>query len=248
MRQRRGTDGCIRKRGQGQRLALHGGGPDLGRGQRGIASGTQEVSSSIAEISQNAHHATDVVRDAITSAESASATVDNLVRQSDEIDAVMRLITSIAQQTNLLALNATIEAARAGEAGRGFAVVAGEVKELATSAAKASEEVGQKVSAIQQEAREAIGAIERILGVTGDIHDVSQAIATAVTQQSAGTDSIAKSLELVAHAGTAISRSIEAVDAVAARTHEHADAASQASADLNDIAMKFGAAVSHFRI
>jgi len=50
--------------------------------------------------------------------------------------------------------------ARAGEAGKGFAVVANEVKELAKETAKATEEIGQKIDAIQVETREAVDAIK----------------------------------------------------------------------------------------
>ena len=72
------------------------------------------------------------------------------------------MIQDIAEQTNLLALNATIEAARAGEAGKGFAVVATEVKELAKQTAEATEDIRQRIEAIQNSSHEAIQSISEI--------------------------------------------------------------------------------------
>lgn len=67
--------------------------------------------------------------------------MDEIIRQVNDIVAILGEIESIAQQTNLLALNASIEAARAGEAGRGFAVVADEVRNLSARTSHFSQQI-----------------------------------------------------------------------------------------------------------
>jgi len=78
----------------------------------------------------------------------------------------VKLIQAIAGQTNLLALNATIEAGGVpGDAGRGFAVVASEVKALAAQTARATEDIGLQVAAIQDVTRT---TVEKISGIGRD--------------------------------------------------------------------------------
>ena len=121
-----------------------------------VASGTEQMQASIREIAKNANEAARGREGRCQRGDNTNHTITKLGDSSTEIGKVIKVITSIAQQTNLLALNATIEAARAGEAGKGFAVVANEVKELAKETAKATEDISQKIEAIQGDTRDAV--------------------------------------------------------------------------------------------
>ncbi|KKG16653.1 hypothetical protein EO98_13240 [Methanosarcina sp. 2.H.T.1A.6] len=85
--------------------------------------------------------------------------INNLTEQIKQIDNVIKLINDITSQINLLALNAAIEAARAGEHGRGFAVVAGEVKNLASKARNATDNIEIVVNSVQRDSKKTADAI-----------------------------------------------------------------------------------------
>ncbi|MGE5476082.1 MAG: methyl-accepting chemotaxis protein [Bacteroidales bacterium] len=186
------------------------------------ATAAEQLSASIHEIGQQVAHSTRVAQAASDEAERSNATVASLAESSARIGEVVGLIAAIANQTNMLALNATIEAARAGEAGKGFAVVAGEVKNLASQTAQATQEIGAQVGAVQGATAEAVKAIGAIAQRIEDIARIADAIAAAVEEQSAATAEIARSVQLAAEETRQASSSIGNVTLAASETGESA--------------------------
>jgi len=202
-----------------------------------VASATEQLTASIDEISVQIHRASSVTGEAVSQAEDADRRVASLAGAADRIGQVITLITDIASQTNLLALNATIEAARAGEAGKGFAVVANEVKTLATQTAKATDEIGAQISAIQAETSDTVGVIKTISETIGAISGIAQAIAAAIEEQGGATREIARNVQQASAGTQQVSETIAVVSAETMNTRRSAEdvqAAAQHLAQQSD--------------
>jgi methyl-accepting chemotaxis protein len=211
-----------------------------------VASAAEELSASIGEISRQVSESAKIARDAVSQAKATDAQVDALSQGAAKIGEVVRLINEIASQTNLLALNATIEAARAGEAGKGFAVVASEVKNLASQTAKATEEIGGQIAAIQAATTGAVGAIRSIGETIARIDQISGSIAAAVEEQSASTAEIARNVQQ-ASAGTAeVSSNIVTVTQAARDTGKSASEMLDSAGDLSRESARLSEQVDKF--
>lgn len=185
---------------------------------RSVASATEELSASVKEISRQVQDSARMANEAVEQARKTNDQVSELSKAAARIGDVVELINTIAGQTNLLALNATIEAARAGDAGRGFAVVASEVKALAEQTAKATGEIGQQISGIQDATQQSVGAIREISTTIEKLSEISSTIAAAVEQQGAATREISRNVQHAASGTQQVSSNVTDVERGAVET------------------------------
>ena len=211
------------------------------------ASAPDELTASITQISASAWEAARVATQAVEVAERTTEIMNRLGRSSIDIGAVIKEIKGVADQTNLLALNATIESARAGEMGKGFAVVAGEVKDLARATATATTDITNKISTVSDETLEAIAAIEQISSTIAQINEIQHSIASAVEEQTAAINEIARSMNDVAAGSAAINDVMDGVTRAADSATSGAAQTEQAAGELAQMASNLGGLVGAFR-
>ena len=192
-----------------------------------VAAAAEQSAVAMREAAQTAAGLIRAIEDARTEVETAAGVAVRAGGQAEEavkvsqalsshveaIESILGLIRDIAGQTNLLALNATIEAARAGDAGRGFAVVAQEVKSLAAQTARATDDITNKITAIQQATKQTVEANGSISTTVEEVQTSADRIRQAMEIQAQTVTMITAAVDETALAADSMSSTIAAIRA-----------------------------------
>lgn len=199
-----------------------------------VSSATEQMSASIREIAGQTNSATQAAQAAMASAEGVRQQTNEMVEHAQGISEIVNLISGIAEQTNLLALNATIEAARAGESGKGFAVVAGEVKELASQTAKATQDISEKIESMQTATNSTASSIDGIVATFQNVNEIVSAVAGAVSEQDSAVCEISQNIQMVTEGSSQITQEMQEICASIGSAGESADRVHHAAALMSE--------------
>jgi hypothetical protein len=225
-----------------------------------VSSGATEAASSLEETVASLEELTSMVRlnsdnaaQAAALAQGSSKTaadgegevralissITEISQSSQKIEDIINVIDDIAFQTNLLALNAAVEAARAGEQGKGFAVVAEAVRNLAQRSATAAKEISglirenvAKIETGTKQADKSGAVLKEILTSVRKVADISNEIASASQEQSAGLGQISKAMNEL---DQATQRNAATSEQVAASSDEMSHQAAALNSVVNDL-------------
>jgi len=209
-----------------------------------VEQGQAIVGSSVSNIHQLAGHV-----------QESTDTIQSLQAESISIGSILDVIRGIAEQTNLLALNAAIEAARAGEQGRGFAVVADEVRSLAQRTQESTTEIQTLIERLQQQANNAVTAMQQgrtvaddCVGLSDQVAQALNNIGDAVVTISDMTTQIAGAAHEQSVVAEDINRSVTNVRTVSEQNATAVEGTFHASSDINAVSASLQQLVKQFKV
>ncbi|MGU3494388.1 methyl-accepting chemotaxis protein [Xanthobacteraceae bacterium A53D] len=211
-----------------------------------ISGSARHLSESADEIGERIRTTSQIAQEALVETEQTGQAASQLVAAVGKISDVVSVIASIAEQTNLLALNATIEAARAGDKGRGFSVVASEVKALAEQTARATQQVTEEISNIQEASRGTHKAVDLIAETIRSMNLLASEVADAAVGQGHASRDIAVSVDEAAGGSRTVFASIDGVQASVASNGGHVAEVQTLAVNLSERAQLLGRSVETF--
>ncbi|MCL6417204.1 methyl-accepting chemotaxis protein [Aestuariirhabdus sp. Z084] len=229
----------------------------------------QDVAKNIAETAQFSEQATDsthtgevevertknVIDSLNVQMNSATEIIHQLRDQSENINEVISVISSISDQTNLLALNASIEAARAGEAGRGFAVVADEVRSLASRTQESTTEIRAIIERLQSDSNNAVGMMDKSKQMAEEATTQADLaknelgeVVRSVSEIASMATQIASAAEEQSAVSEEINRHIMGISDIAREAHNGAEQAQNESSEIRNLADTVATALGRFKV
>lgn len=227
-----------------------------------VSSSVEAAQTASTEATSISANGSDVVTTAIDSihelsneVSSTSEIIEQLGKDSDNIQTVITMIGDIADQTNLLALNAAIEAARAGEQGRGFAVVADEVRALSLRTADCTHEIRDIVTKLKDRAHESVEAMNtgrelsmQSVGNTKNAGESFAEIREAIVQINDTNEAITEATDIQNTLIKQINDQMLEVTRVTIETAQNAESTSNTSNDMAEIASELRNVVGRFKV
>lgn len=224
-----------------------------------LASQTETGSQRVSTLSDNSVMA---IRQAVAEIDATAAAIGHsseqvggLLKRSDEVGGIAKVIREIADQTNLLALNAAIEAARAGELGRGFAVVADEVRKLAERTSKATHEIAHVIEQIQHQTHLTVDGMRDVgpkighsLAKVNEVAEMLSSISNEAAESRGRAASVAHASREQALASNDIARYVEQLAQMTEETSATIQGNAASAVELDNMATELRSQIAYFKV